>query len=603
MKKRAVLFFTKWAEKVSEVAETLTTNYDVVVIQVCDKLSLEASKLYVENGSYREQYNIIATMGEDTTLTKQDSNTDLKIGSSREILTDLYGSITHKSEFSIYPVIDGVVQPMQTYWHSVLGYFDYSKKSDSSDVFGWDDIFTSYATQKTYNEMRVHGMKVSARNLALDGWVKKRLHYKDRIDVNHAIKSGEIIEFDSSPIIKHNPIFKVMAHANDVKFHYLLENIENNGIFFRSGKTRVQKNYWNPAYNGGVPTTPKKDLIHESTFLFHDLVHNMFPDLIIPERPTEFDRCVYIMFRMMSEAVSLVITDMEFIHQLVQYGESDEPSTPTKELIKNYDFTKRKLYPLYKSYMESDMGQYNDFMNKFCKYVIFGDEEIFVGMDKSIVDDFKKKYDPMICEDYRWTRANWDCVLSSRTRSDEVVSVRDSMPRETDAFMNLRGNMTTKEFTKHYIPRINKHELLTSLEKRKIFNSIYYYYKNVIQDYSFGSLEVEPTPVYNKAVRYLTGQNVLLYRYAKVSDKVARQHEYLTKTIDNLPIDLRLEELVQLKIQVGEFVRQMYLDGLLSSDEAYTFKEVYPIHKPVFAYYDELGEFYPKVKSCQNEYL
>jgi hypothetical protein len=87
----------------------------------------------------------------------------------------------------------------------------------------------------------------------------------------------------------------------------------NEGMFPKVWKYSRQKNYWNLPYNSGIPIVPKKDEIHEGTFMFHDIFHFLFMDPLLTFHETQLEKKVYIMHRMMSEAITLVMADMFLI--------------------------------------------------------------------------------------------------------------------------------------------------------------------------------------------------------------------------------------------------------------------------------------------------
>ena len=83
-------------------------------------------------------------------------------------------------------------------------------------------------------------------------------------------------------------LFEVFENNKYISLHKksdiltpLMNFVLKNGIFTRSSLNKKQRNYWYPYLNAGLPLVPKKDEVHEVTFMFHDLMHHLIPDLIL----------------------------------------------------------------------------------------------------------------------------------------------------------------------------------------------------------------------------------------------------------------------------------------------------------------------------------
>lgn len=180
--------------------------------------------------------------------------------------------------------------------------------------------------------------------------------------------------------------------------------ITDAGLFFRSAINRREKNYWLPGLNGGIPLSPKKDPIHEIIFAAHDIGHMCIPDLIVSGSLTDHEKKVYIAYRMMSEAITLVFADMFFVDTLVRNG-------------LEYDFTKGRIYPLFK-----ELGLSLDALNLLenskkilhanVRYCLRGDDSEYASLissnsgNQQSLGEFKDRYVPFFVEDFRWTAQN-----------------------------------------------------------------------------------------------------------------------------------------------------------------------------------------------------
>src|SRR5690606_33898717 len=103
-----------------------------------------------------------------------------------------------------------------------------------------------------------------------------------------------------------------------------------------AARNRREKNYWLPGLNAGVPFVPKRDDVHEATYMFHDLCHFALPDLLLDGQVGRAEHNVYVVHRMMSEAFTLVLADMVFVDALRAAG-------------LEYDWARRRIHPLFAS--------------------------------------------------------------------------------------------------------------------------------------------------------------------------------------------------------------------------------------------------------------
>ncbi|MFY0536127.1 hypothetical protein [Nannocystis pusilla] len=57
----------------------------------------------------------------------------------------------------------------------------------------------------------------------------------------------------------------------------MLAAVIDQGVFFRAAQNRRERVYWWPGLNAGIPYTPKRDGLHEATFMMHDFGHFSCP--------------------------------------------------------------------------------------------------------------------------------------------------------------------------------------------------------------------------------------------------------------------------------------------------------------------------------------
>ena len=88
----------------------------------------------------------------------------------------------------------------------------------------------------------------------------------------------------------------------------------------KEGSSPEQFLYWYPSLNSGLPVVPKKDAIHQSIYMFHDMVHTCLYD---PLPDSDFQ--TYILGKMVGEAMAQLIADGIFAHLLQANYQADYP--------------------------------------------------------------------------------------------------------------------------------------------------------------------------------------------------------------------------------------------------------------------------------------
>lgn len=557
MKRRRILISTTNSKKVSEFKNHFSINYGIDVVQILS-YNVKDDLTYLKNEYEDDTYKVIAIVSEESNLYKD--NKIVKDFKNHEILIN-------KSILKVADTTnDNIVY--STFEASIEGIIDLSKNSNK-DTFGWDSIFVSLKTGKSYDEMRNLNLKISARDQVISKWIKHRFHYKERIDLNwNKTNQKNVISFDSSNIILSNPLF----NNNILSKHNLdkrLEEVIDNGVFFRSASNRIQKNYWLPGINAGIPLVPKKDSIHEATFQFHDFMHFLVPDLIIGNSN---NKKLYIIYRMMSEAFSLVFADMLYIDSLKENGIE-------------YDYSKRHIYPIYEDFKKSDLNL-KDLLLANAQYVVLGDDTLykeFVSADN--LERFKTKYKPFFIEDYKWTNKNWINIK----KQDLKVWNKDMFSNKKVLMPNT---YTINEFENKY--------------KLKNFNSSIEDLFKITFDHYYNIFTIDEkltkNPIKNSAIRYLVGQSALFSKYL-FSDKVKYYYNTIKDIIYTLEDTVTLEEVDNYKNVVSSFIKEMYEDNLISLDDYHTFKEVYPIFKPFYVFYNENEKYYGSLEEISLKIL
>ena len=264
-----------------------------------------------------EKYNkikIFAVLKEKTDLLRSFDN---KPSNMRDLEL-----VTHKSILSGIVSIDNKYQNYE-YCAITNGYISYENLSkDKTDVFGWDDIFVPLKIDKTYHQLVQLGVKISSRDKAIGDFIKKFIHYDKPIVLHYNAEKNvrRPVTFDVRNIKNMlNDVLNEFSMLKKYKFNNMINQVFNNGIMFRAPHTKITKLVWYVLLNAGIPFTPKpKDPIHELVYMIHDFGHFLMPDLILNGNNNKLNRTVYVIYRMISEAITIILADMIFVDGIIK---------------------------------------------------------------------------------------------------------------------------------------------------------------------------------------------------------------------------------------------------------------------------------------------
>lgn len=458
------------------------------------------------------------------------------------------------------------------------GYIDRSRASDSGEVFGWDDIFVPRGLDRSAFELKQRGAKTSSRDLVVSQYLMDRRYYRKAktlktkeqalprvVDFEHDVE-----DFLLGDSIIHNPVAEELGLVN------VFRHVLNSGLFFRSARNRRQYNYWWPGLNAGVPFVRKKDSIHERTFLVHDLCHQLIPDLVFTGAHSPEGRKLYVIARMISEGVSLVMADMFFVESLRLSGHE-------------YDYKKRRIHPVFASLnIDVKTAPLLDSLQSLCEANV---EFAVQGLDdgwkallpegESVLAPFKEKYEPFFVEDLKWTANNYQYMLENAQFFKDwwrcVEPIRSA---------NGLDILTIEEFL----------DMVPSLEPVEVFRSIFERW--IVP--AFEAVDIDSEAGRQRAFcKYMMGQMALFFRYQISESKI-----YCQKLVDRLqPCQLDLEGMASVRSFYDQFVDILWQRKLLTSDDRATFKGVFPLLAPGFAFYDEDEDFYEPLSKLYRDFV
>lgn len=432
----------------------------------------------------------------------------------------------------------------------------------------------------TYSELEYHNMKHTSQSLAVSKFICDEIYYPEPINLNfnHQKQSGTI-DFRNDPanFLQDNIYFN-NSFAAQYGITNLFHTVLNQGVFFRSPKNRREKNYWCPALNAGLPLTPKRDVIHEMTYIAHDFGHFLIPDLLYTGNHSAKNQQIYITYRMMSEAFTLVLADMIFVDSLSRSGFE-------------YDYSKRKIYPLFQEF-EIDLTKPDNYLDNIKKMLRASVDFCLKGDDRGLsrlssrkqysstnLEHFKEKYMKFFCEDFKWTKHNYNWFRSNSQEFKKWwVLVR---PLRNKAQLEI-------ESIEEFSLRINaQSDDLVS----EIFNVLFQRVSKILLNKTASIDKFEKRQL-KAFFKYIMGQLLLLIRFENLVKEAKIFQKIIINYLNNIKDEIQIKDIDFCRNILSSFVDLLLERNLINYDDAHTFKEVFPIFEPCFAFYDEKIDFY-----------
>lgn len=483
------------------------------------------------------------------------------------------------------------------YQARVEGHIDHTRQHACSNHYDWDDIFVVSGLDKTYLELQEFHHKTSARDQTLSAFIKDKLHYKVPRQLSHDFvqaRGGIDHLADPSDFLSNISEYKV-------KTPILVSNIPkaamNLGFFFRRAQNRREALYWSPGSNAGLPLIAKpKDPMHEKVFMFHDLTHFCIPDLIAvphgrPVHQLELERKVYVMYRLLSEAITLVLADMIMVDACERAGYTYDTKL------------KRKIFPVFELLRHtvkdaSDPQTLYLLLWGSAEYCFWQDMTVWRSMmeqgsteaSSAVQSEFQHKYDAYFIEDLNWTIANYKDMSKDAAH-------RHIWWHEMHQFVPCLYSVEA------WIAKFNITEQSPRLLLKQVFDSIFYTY--------IMPLISEPVVLEDKTQRfksafasYMVFQMRLFYKFEGLEPALR------ARCIVPLHKGLRAFcttpwKSIQDMHQAATCLRDFYTRALLalsrqmiiSNDDASVFAQVYPLFRPKVIDYDHPGTTEPLVAS------
>lgn len=404
-------------------------------------------------------------------------------------------------------------------------------------AYNWDTRFVPCGSHLTLHDLKLKGLKVSARQVAMGAWLSHWLHYSESTTWKHMQATESLTTWLSQQDILNQP--------STAPTRAIIERVARAGAWFKRSENRRTKHYWWPGMNAGIPMTPKKDYVHELTFLVHDLVHWAMPD-VLPSGPSLMDYRLYMTTRMMSEAITLVSADMIFIEQALAAG-------------LQYDTAKRKIHPLYNPQFDQ-----KTWCHAMAHYAILGDDSHLrvIAKSEEALEQFKAKFGIFFEEDQRWTAHN--AVALGQQINPQWRGLYEQFAAQLDL-----GLTSTSDY----------HSAWSEDDKQLVDNVFEQLWR---RHWSNPRASIGADAATKSMQRWWLGQLALTFKMDDLPLSGLVRHHISTACLSNSSHDV-LASLVP--------VWNNYIDALealnrLSANDAQVFKAYYPVTTPMYVSYD-----------------
>ena len=245
----------------------------------------------------------------------------------------------------------------------------------------------------------------------LEQFLLKEIFYKNRKNLHfHKLpnKANQLANFDIGPlyIVKKYPLLTPLLSHN--VFNRYLNLVHNYGTFIRFAINKVQRLYWMPNVNAGIPLSAKdKDPVYELVFMLHDFGHFLLPDLMFTGKLTDSNaKLTYINWRLLSESITVVLNEMLVVDYL-----KDTPEFK-RQLTLGYD-KPYKLFQILKPIKDKESLKAL-FWASYCYFCQLNDGPFMNLIDKSHADwqtvwaEFHQRYQPVASRGREWTETNFN---------------------------------------------------------------------------------------------------------------------------------------------------------------------------------------------------
>lgn len=489
-----------------------------------------------------------------------------------------------------------------TYRAEINGHISLSKRTNELGVFAWDDVFENNAAGQTFFELSKRGRKVSSRDLAIAQFSLEHLAFKNRLDLK-AFPQNPVRTIDFSRPVADTVLAEALF-SNENSALYGIGNAIvhslNQGLFWRSARNRRERVYWMTNGNGFVPytgkinkATGKPDLVHEMTFLPHDVFHNgLIPDPTPDGIESTLHDKVLLIWRMLGESDTLVAADMLFVDTLKKSG------IP-------YTYDRRSIYPLFESLHGSfdSPKRLKELFNANVRYSLRGDKSSFyeLGATKEAFARYEGKFKSCFIEDYYWANKNLNYMRQKaatfRLWQKMIDPLRSSL-EEAWGYMTISQcvDMLRAHSTKDL--EALSHDALVDLAHNVAFDRL-------IVPVLFGGKRSYNAQCNLKRgfLKYISAQAHIFAVFADVPESVICWNGILVLVENMLRSEFSLEGIDAVRDRYDHYLGLLYKRQLITLEDRKMYTEIFPILPAHYGVYDQPAESYPDISQVSSELL
>lgn len=472
--------------------------------------------------------------------------------------------LTHVSILKVTPHFVGIEFKTKEYTARVKGYINLLKSENNDpNIYNWDDVFVCLKNMKTYHEMRSIHEKFSGRQIVISEFLKDHTSFENKVDLKfNPFNQKNVVEFSNKIYNFINENQYLSLHKKSNILNPLIKQVLNNGLFTRSSLNKKQRNYWYPSLNAGLPLVPKKDQVHEVTFMFHDLMHHLIPDLIMTGDFSEKHKEAYVIHRMLSESFTIVLADMVFIDQLV------------KENI-SYDWDKRKIYPVYKSMNVKQLTivKLKEILWANVNFALLGNYTLLQELaSQDSLNEYINKYEKFFIEDYRWTINNFENMSKNK------VNIED--------WYHNNADLIDHKNTLNYYAYLNNDNASFNEKVKSIFEDVFHRLTDSISNNEVFDYEKSNSRAFKN---YMIGQSIVFFNYSFHQDSKV----FLKLITDELNSKetLTYEDTLRIKSFFNLYLEKLKNQNVISENNMITYKEIVPFFEAFYVFYEKDLEY------------
>ncbi len=440
---------------------------------------------------------------------------------------------------------------------NLLGY----RKDTVIEFFDYCIKFNSSKFQVEVNLNHTKTAKKVLEKISLDA---SYIPSKDKTVMHSYFSYDDWLNRYGMPNMKTDPFiwFKnFKLYESNVFDNVLKFTIEKRGLFLKFPNFNANKNYWYSGTNGGLTIFKKRDEFHESVFTLHDVFHYVFPDPLLYGDESFEDIKLYVAYRLMSEAFSLVMADIYSVFKF-----------KNKNIVFDYDFSKRKIFPIFDNMKNKMDLNTKDGLEKLLYsvsfYIFTGDDKEILkyGPDLNMLQDFKNKYSVFFWQDLEWNNHNYS----------------DFLTRKFDTELMNKYKISRPEFVYQDLEKL-KNEV--SSGNKIIFKKLFaLFYTQLVEALEYSpnnNLEANENA---RIKKYLYGQIRPSYLYSKQFPKITDELEKIYSEILKARNEISYDKFC---IKYTSFLDELKLNNVLDLDTAEIYKTSYPLFNPKYINYDK----------------